>query len=76
MRTVNFTEFRNNASLYLSEVENGGSIRIVRHGKTIAEITPPSSIITDKPLWKRKGLKLTAKGKSLSSAILGEREKE
>ena len=75
MRIVNFTEFRNNASLYLTKVENGESIRIVRHGKTIAEITPPAE--NDKtPAWKNKGLRLSSKGKNLSSAILTERGKK
>lgn len=74
MRTVRFTEFRNNASLYLTEVENGESIRIIRHGKAIAEITPPSIEIDKTPAWQKKGLRLSAKGKSLSSAILEERE--
>ena len=76
MRTVKFTEFRNNASLYLNEVEKGEIIRIIRHGKAIAEIIPPSSDLNKTPSWKKKGLRLAVKGKSLSSAILEERESE
>ena len=74
MRTVRFTEFRNNASRYLTEVENGESLRIIRHGKAIAEVTPPSLDIDKTPAWRKKGLKLSVKGKSLSSAVLEERE--
>ena len=74
MKTVRFTEFRNNASLYLTEVENGASLRIIRHGRAIAEIIPPTLEADKNPAWKKRGLKLSVKGKSLSSAILEERE--
>ncbi|MEO8230759.1 MAG: type II toxin-antitoxin system prevent-host-death family antitoxin, partial [Ignavibacteriota bacterium] len=40
MRTVNFTEFRNNASLLLSAVEKGEVVIVMRHGKAIAKIIP------------------------------------
>lgn len=76
MATVNFTEFRNNASLYLTKVENGEIIKITRHGKTIAEITPPLTEKNRTPAWKKKGLRLSTKGVNLSSAILEERETE
>ena len=42
MKTVTFTEFRKNASGFFSEVENGETILILRHGKAIAEILPPT----------------------------------
>ncbi len=74
MRTINFTEFRNNASMYLTKVENGETIRIIRHGKTIAEITPGGDNVDKLPAWKKKGLRLSVKGKHLSSAILSERK--
>ena len=76
MTTVNFTEFRNNASLYLTKVEKGEVIKITRHGKTIAEITPPADKVNKTPAWKKKGLRLSAKGVNLSSAIIEEREAE
>jgi prevent-host-death family protein len=76
LRTVKFTEFRNNASLYLNEVEKGEIIKITRHGKAIAEIMPPSSDLNKFPAWKKKRLRLAVKGKSISSAILEERETE
>jgi prevent-host-death family protein len=76
METVKLTEFRNNASLYLTEVENGKTIKISRHGKIIAKITPSSSDKDESPAWKKKGLRLVSKGKDLSSAILEDRETE
>jgi antitoxin (DNA-binding transcriptional repressor) of toxin-antitoxin stability system len=74
MTTIKFTEFRNNASFYLTRAEKGEIIRIIRHGKVIAEITPPSSETDKTSVWKKKGLQLEVKGKSLSSAILEERK--
>lgn len=73
MKTATFTEFRQNASTYLDEVEKGATVRILRHGKVIAELVPPSE--ENPPAWKEPGLKLTLKGVGLSEAILEEREK-
>lgn len=74
MRTINFTEFRSNASLFLSEVEKGEIVLILRHGKPIAQISPPEINSDGIPSWKRSGLRLLTKGKNLSSAILEERK--
>jgi prevent-host-death family protein len=73
MKTVTFTEFRKHASELFSEVEGGEAILVLRHGKPIAKISPASTERNAKPSWKRPGLRLTAKGVSLSSAILEER---
>ncbi len=74
MKTITFTEFRKNASMFFSEVENGETILILRHGKAIAEISPPTQEGLKMVSWKRPGLKLSMKGISLSKAILEERE--
>lgn len=74
MKTVNFTEFRNNASQFLSAVEKGEIIIVMRHGKAIAKISPPELLENDQQFWKKPALRLIAKGKNLSSAILSERE--
>ena len=76
MKTVTFTEFRQHASELFSDVEKGEALLVLRHGKPIAEISPVSGERSTKPPWKRPGLRLTAKGASLSSAILGERRRE
>ena len=76
VKTVTFTEFRKHASELFSEVEGGEAILVLRHGKPIAEISPASTERNAKPSWKRPGLRLTAKGASLSSAILEERRHE
>ena len=74
MRTINFTEFRNNASMFLSEVEKGEIVIILKHGKPIAQISPPKKADEEIPSWKRAGLRLITSGEKLSSAILEERD--
>jgi prevent-host-death family protein len=71
MKTVSFTDFRNNASSFLDLVEKGEEIEIQRHGKTIARLVPPVSRKT--PAWKKPGLKLVTKAPSLSKAVLEDR---
>ncbi len=75
MKTITFTEFRKHASTLFSAVERGEIFVVLRHGKPIAEISPPSksNIL---PSWKKPGLRLSIKGTELSSAILAERERE
>ena len=76
MKTVSFTEFRKNASGLFSEVENGESLLIVRHGKPIAEICPVAPPGNRDQSWRKSGLRLSVKGASLSAAILEERAGE
>jgi prevent-host-death family protein len=72
MKTLTFTEFRKNASDALDLVEKGESIRILRHGKEVAQLIPAGSA-GRQPKWKRPGLRLVVPGFSLSEAILAER---
>jgi len=74
MKTVTFTEFRKNASGFLSDVEDGEVVQVTRHGRPIVEISPVGAGAAGEPAWKRPGLRLAASGASLSRAILGERE--
>jgi antitoxin (DNA-binding transcriptional repressor) of toxin-antitoxin stability system len=73
MKTVTFTEFRKNASGLFSDVEGGENLLVLRHGKPIAEISPVTPTSENIPSWKRRGLRLTAKGAALSTAIIEER---
>jgi len=75
VKTVTFTEFRKRASGVISDVERGEAFLVLRHGKPVAEISPPSGQ-RGGPSWKRPALRLTAKGASLSSAIRRERRRE
>ena len=71
MRTVSFTDFRNNASSFLDLVEQGEEVQIQRHGKVVARLVPPGS--PPEPAWKKPGLKLITKAPSLSKAVLEDR---
>ena len=74
MKTVTFTEFRRHASTFLTEVEEGKSIIIMRHSKPIAELIPYVAETDRLPAWKQPGIKLALAGAELSAAILAERE--
>ena len=76
MKTIAFTEFRKHASGVLSDVEKGETFLVLRHGKPIAEISPPSAESDKQPSWKRPRSRLTIKGASLSATILEERRRE
>jgi len=76
MKTITFTEFRSHASGILTQVENGETIIVLRHGRPIAEVCPVEDRRKPQPSWKRPALRLSSKGADLASAILEERERE
>ena len=47
---------------------------VLRHGKAIAEINPPTFNNLTEPSWEKSRLKLVIKGKTLSQTILEDRE--
>ena len=73
MKVVTFTEFRQNATAYFDVVEKGETVKVLRHGKAIAEVIPAQSeerMVS----WRQPGLKMSIKGVSLSREILRERK--
>jgi len=76
MKTVLFTDFRKNASVFITEVEHGETLILMRRGKPIAEVIPFSDRLERTPSWKQPGIRLQIQGSDLSSAILEEREVE
>ncbi|MEI6972166.1 MAG: type II toxin-antitoxin system prevent-host-death family antitoxin [bacterium] len=76
MITVTLTEFRSQASGMLTRVEHGETLVVLRHGRPIAEVSPVSGVAGGELSWKKPALRLVAKGVSLSSAILAERDDE
>lgn len=78
MHTISLSEFRANASAMIDRVEHGETVRILRHGKAVAELVPPKSSELDKlPSWKRSIQPLEyqrADGKTLAQLIIEERE--
>ena len=74
MRTVTFTEFRQNASALFSAVEEGEIIHVIRHGREIAEISPLPQGDKTLPSWKKRRIRLSIPGKAVSEVIIDERE--
>lgn len=74
MKTITFTDFRKQASNFITEVEHGETLILLRHGKPVAEVVPFSDKVRQAPSWKKPGIRLKIRGSDLSSAILEERE--
>ena len=77
MQTVALSEFRANASAIVDLVEAGETVRILRHGKPVADLVPArvADLQPRLPNWKRpfEPVQLVA-GVSLSQAVLDERQ--
>lgn len=71
MRTLPLSEFRANASATLDLVEQGESVRIMRHGRPVADLVPVRSTDEDRlPSWKQAFAPVQlAPGASLSRAV-------
>jgi antitoxin (DNA-binding transcriptional repressor) of toxin-antitoxin stability system len=74
MKTIQFTDFRKNASSFINEVEHGETLILIRWGKPVAEIVPFSGRSQKMPAWKQPSVRLQIQGSDLSSAILEDRE--
>ena len=74
MKTIAFTDFRKRASDFITEVEHGETLVLLRRGKPVAEVVPFSDKPRSTPSWKQPGIRLRIRGSDLSSAILEERE--
>jgi prevent-host-death family protein len=74
MKTITFTDFRKKASGFITEVEHGETLVLLRRGKPVAEIVPFSDRAHSRPAWKQPAIRLRTRGSDLSSAILEERE--
>lgn len=76
MKTITFTDFRKRASGFITEVEHGEILILLRRGKPVAEIIPFSDKSRRTPSWQQPGIRLRIRGSDLSSAILDERKKD
>ena len=78
MHTLPLSEFRANASAMLDLVEQGETVRIMRHGKAVADLVPVAQPVAGKvPSWKQpfEPLRYRRKdGKTLAQAIIEDRE--
>lgn len=75
MHSVPLSEFRANASAMLDLVEKGETVRILRHGKPVAQLVPVAAEEPARvPSWKRPFEPVVLpEGVSLSQAVLDER---
>lgn len=79
MHSVPLSEFRANASAMLDLVEKGETVRILRHGKPVAELNPVKQTPDEAtvPAWKKPFEPLhiqRADGKTGAQLIIEERE--
>ena len=72
MTQTTFTNLRKHATTYFDTVEQGETVRVLRHGKVIADIVP-SQGTRNKKTWKRQGMPLVIPGVSLTKALLADR---
>ncbi|EJL85602.1 prevent-host-death family protein [Polaromonas sp. CF318] len=76
MHTIALSEFRANASAMIDLVEQGETVRILRHGKPVAELVPlkAEDDAAKVPNWKKPFEPVVLPpGVSLSQAVLDER---
>jgi prevent-host-death family protein len=79
MHILPLSEFRANASAMLDLVERGETVRIMRHGRAVADLVPAQAGEPEDadsvPSWKRPfdPVKLP-RGASLSQAVVDERD--
>ncbi len=78
MHIVALSEFRAHASAMIDLVERGETVRILRHGKPVAELVPTKSELTTKvSRWKLpiEPLRMVREdGKTGAQLIIEERE--
>lgn len=78
MHILPLSEFRANASAMLDLVERGETVRILRHGKPVAELVPVQPEVAQRlPSWKRPVAPLKVDrpdGKTLAQCIIAERD--
>ncbi len=73
MRTVTFSELRNQAKKYFDAVEKGETVEVYRHGKPVAILMPVRR--GSMARWKTsRPLRLS--GATLSGAILADRSED
>ncbi len=74
MHTVPLSEFRAHASAMIDLVEKGETVRILRHGKPVAELVPVKDKPAHIPSWKQPFEPVVlSQEASLSGAVLQER---
>lgn len=74
MHTIPLSEFRAHAAAMIDLVERGETVRILRHGKPVAELVPIKNQPAHTPSWKQPFEPVVLPpDASLSGAVLQER---
>jgi len=76
MRILPLSEFRASASAMLDLVEQGEAVRILRHGKPVADLVPVRpDVLARLPAWKRRDFEPLSlpPGRTLADAVIEER---
>ena len=79
MHILPLSEFRANAAAMIDLVERGETVRILRHGKPVAELVPVrAEVATEVPSYKKpfEPLLQLPPGYSAVQVLLDERENE
>ena len=79
MHTLPLSEFRANAAAMIDLVERGETVRILRHGKPVAELVPVrAEVAAEVPSYKKpfEPLLQLPPGYSAVQVLLDERENE
>ena len=76
MQELPLSEFRANAASVLDQVQQGETVRILRHGKPVADLVPVRETQADRlPNWKQAFAPVQLPlGMSLSQAALAQRD--
>ena len=73
MKTVTLTGLRRNIRKYFNSVEKGDTVRVLRHGRPIAQIRPDQDGAG--PSWRRPLPRLVLRGEPLSKTLIDERRR-
>ena len=79
MQTIALSEFRAHASAMIDLVEKGETVRILRHGKPVAELVQVAPAVTGQmPAWKKRKVQPVKvdwpEGMSAAKMLLDERD--
>ena len=72
MKEATVAELRENVKHYVDYVSGGGTVKIYRRGKYVADITPARKA---SPSWKSPVSPVTIRGLSLSKEIIRDRKR-
>jgi antitoxin (DNA-binding transcriptional repressor) of toxin-antitoxin stability system len=73
MKEVTIAELRKDAKKYFDSVAGGGTVRVYRWGRHVADIVPAANA---NPSWKSPASPISVKGGSVIRELLKERKRQ